>query len=90
MASKGSALKRIADSAVLGGVTRGIFILLSNDTKAVIEAANYLNDDAFRFSAGKGDLLMVAIDLDGTASLGMYLVSVASGVVTLTPFPIGS
>lgn len=90
MASKGSALKRISDGPVLGGVTRGIFVLLTNDAKAVVDAANYLDDDAHRFTEGKGDILIVGIDLDGTASCGIYVVARAAGVITLTPMPIGS
>lgn len=64
------------------GSNRALHSYVTNDDAAAIETANYFNTAAGRCKTG--DILLAGYDLDGTEGCRMYMLTVASGVVSLT------
>jgi hypothetical protein len=72
-----------------GGNAKKLYTYVTNDTKAVVEAAEYFNDEVSRLNVG--DVIMVSGDIDGTPFGAWYVVSGNDGTdVTITEMLTGS
>lgn len=87
MALADSILTRISDlGAVKGsaapGNVAGLYYLSTNDNATAVETNGYL-DGAVGNGLIKGDVIIAALDLDGTPALKHYLVTVGGADVTI-------
>jgi hypothetical protein len=84
MALSTSALTKFGDSAVSAGAVNNIYFYASADADATIAAAGYFNSARARLH--KGDVIITAGVIGGTATCKMYVVQTvpATGNVTVT------
>ena len=72
------------------GSTSQLFHYTTNDNATAVAAANYFDDAIDDVNLTRGDIILAALDMDGTEVLKMYLVSdITSGAVTVASLTAG-
>tara|TARA_B100000700_G_scaffold323297_1_gene426742 strand:- start:1313 stop:1594 length:282 start_codon:yes stop_codon:yes gene_type:complete len=78
MAYAAAGLVQIANGGAIGtgeGSVKRIFHYATNDADTVVEADGYFDNT----DLNDGDLLVCSLDVDGTAEIKTYIVSVGTG-----------
>lgn len=77
-------LNQIAHTGTVDGAAYKVHTYHSNDTIAQIETDGYFDSYEQQFTLGKGDILFVIADLDGTPAFHAYRVTRTAGDIALT------
>jgi len=72
---------RPISTSAAGSARRAIFHYITNDTHAVVGDADYFNDAAGMLN--EGDIIIAAVDLDGTAQQQLYVVTDNDGTTVV-------
>lgn len=84
MALDPKAIVQFAHSGSLGGKRRKLLFYATEDAFATVETNGYFDAAAKQFTVGKGDVIIVAYALGGTAGVKMYVVTRSGTDITLT------
>ncbi len=88
MAFSADEIKRITIGPALGSgasSVKSVWMLATNDTAADVQTSGYFN--SFVAQLQLGDVIIAALDLDGTPAGRMYLVTAKSATaITVAPF----